>query len=67
LGGFEVTVLGMSIDIPKFGTRKHPGLRTPPACPKRGLWTFTYLPHYDQPAGIQRSTSSASCMLAAAQ
>lgn len=60
-GGYEVSVLGMALKGRRFGTRKHPGLRTPPRCPKSGRWPFTYLPRYDEPYGVQRSTSSVSC------
>ena len=60
-GGYEVSVLGMSLKGRRFGTRKHPGIRTPAKCPKSGRWTFTYLPRYDLPYGVQRSTSSVRC------
>lgn len=60
-GGYEVSVTGMSLEGSRFGTRKHPGLRTPRRCPSSGRWTFTYLPRYDQPHGVQRSTSSVRC------
>jgi hypothetical protein len=60
-GGYEASVTGMSLKVPRFGTRRHPGLRTPPRCPKSGKWTFTYLPRYDEPHGLQRSTSSMRC------
>jgi hypothetical protein len=61
LGGYELSLTGMSLRVARFGTRKHPGLRTPARCPKSGRWTFTYLPRYDQPYGVQRSTSSVRC------
>ena len=54
-------MLGMSLKGRRFGTRKHPGIRTPDRCPKSGRWTFTYLPRYDPPYGVQRSTSSVRC------
>jgi hypothetical protein len=60
-GGYEVSVTGMSLEVARFGTRRHPGLRTPPKCPKGGRWTFVYLPRYDEPHGVQRSTSSVRC------
>jgi hypothetical protein len=60
-GDHEVSVTGMSLKGQRFGTRKHPGIRTPRRCPKSGRWTFTYLPRYDQPHGVQRSTSSVPC------
>jgi hypothetical protein len=60
-GGYEVSVTGMSLEVSRFGTRRHPGLRTPPKCPKSGRWTFVYLPRYDEPHGVQRSTSSVRC------
>jgi hypothetical protein len=59
--GYEVSVTAMSLRVPRFGTRRHPFLRTPPRCPKSGKWTFTYLPRYDAPHGLQRSTSSTRC------
>jgi hypothetical protein len=60
-GGYEVSVTGMSLKAARFGTRKHPGIRTPSSCPKSGRWTFTYLPRYDEPYGVQRSTRSVPC------
>ena len=60
-GGYEVSVLGMSLRAPRLGTRKHPALRTPGRCPRSGRWTFTYLPRYDPPNSVQRSTSSIRC------
>jgi hypothetical protein len=60
-GGYEVSVTSMSLKAPRAGTRRHPGLRTPPKCPRSGRWTFTYLPRYDAPHGVQRSTSSTPC------
>jgi hypothetical protein len=36
-------------------------LRTPKSCPKSKRWKFTYLPRYDEPYGVQRSTSTVRC------
>jgi hypothetical protein len=60
-GGYEVSVTGMSLKMPRSGTRRHPGIRTPSKCPKSGRWTFIYLPRYDEPHGLQRSTSTMRC------
>lgn len=67
LGGYELALTGMSLRMARFGTRKQPGLRTPARCPRSGRWTFTYLPRYDQPYGVQRSTSSVRCSRRAAR
>jgi hypothetical protein len=66
LGGYEYSLTGLSLRVARFGTRNHPGLRTPARCPKSGRWTFTYLPRHDQPYGVQRSTSSVRCARRAA-
>jgi hypothetical protein len=54
-------VTSFRLTNPQGGTDKHPVLRTPPHCPKSGQWTFTYLPVYEEPYGVQRSTSSVPC------
>jgi hypothetical protein len=60
-GGYVPLVTRFSLETRRAGTRKRPLLRTPPRCPKSGRWTFTYLPRYDEPYGVQRSTSSVPC------
>jgi hypothetical protein len=60
-GGYESLVTRFSLETRRAGTRKRPLLRTPPRCPKSGRWTFTYLPRYDEPYGVRRSTSSVPC------
>jgi hypothetical protein len=60
-GGYEAALTHLSLETPRGGTRKHPSLRTPPTCPKSRRWSFTYLSRYDEPHGVQRSTSSVPC------
>jgi hypothetical protein len=60
-GGYEVAVTRLALKLPRGGTRKHPLLRTPKRCPRKRRWTFVYLPRYDEPYGVQRSTSSTPC------
>ena len=60
-GGGEVAVIRASLTLRAAGTVTHPLIRTPRTCPRSGRWTFTYLPRYDPPYGVQRSTSSMRC------
>jgi hypothetical protein len=59
--GYEAAFTSLSLEQPKGGTRKHPLMRTPKKCPKSGKWKFVYLPQYDEPYGVQRSTHSVRC------
>jgi hypothetical protein len=60
-GGGEAAFTRVSLKVKRAGTREHPVIRTPAKCPRSGRWTFTYLPVYDEPHGVQRSTSSVRC------
>lgn len=60
-GGYEPAVTRFSLTTRRAGARKRPLLRTPPRCPQSGRWTFTYLARYDEPYGVQRSTSTMPC------
>jgi hypothetical protein len=60
-GGYELAVVTFKLEFPRAGTRKRPLLRTPKSCPKSKRWKFTYLPRYDEPYGVQRSTSTVRC------
>jgi hypothetical protein len=60
-GGHEPAITRFSLKTRRAGTRQRPRLRTPPRCPKSGRWKFTYLARYDEPYGVQRSTSSTPC------
>jgi hypothetical protein len=62
-GGGEVAVFRLALQLRAAGTSKRPLIRTPRTCPRSGRWTFTYLPRYDPPYGVQRSTSSMRCSL----
>lgn len=59
--GGEVAVTRFALQLRAAGTAKRPFIRTPRTCPRTGRWTFTYLPRYDPPYGVQRSTSSMRC------
>ncbi len=61
VSGGEVAVFRFALSIRAAGTSKRPLIRTPRSCPHGGHWTFTYLPRYDPPYGVQRSTSSMRC------
>jgi hypothetical protein len=61
--GGEVAVFRLALQLRAAGTSKRPLIRTPRTCPRSGRWTFTYLPRYDPPYGVQRSTSSMRCSL----
>ena len=60
-GGYEAAVTRLALKMPRAGTRRHPLLRTPKKCPRKRRWRFVYLPRYDQPYGVQRSTASVRC------
>jgi hypothetical protein len=60
-GGYELAIFTFKLEIQSAGTKKHPALRTPKTCPKSKRWKFTYLPRYDEPYGVQRSTSTTRC------
>jgi hypothetical protein len=60
-GGYEASVTRLALKMPRAGTRKHPLMRTPSKCPRKRRWRFVYLPRYDQPYGVQRSTASVRC------
>jgi len=57
LAGGEATLTRFRLTIAKTGTAKRPLVRTPATCPATGVWTWTYLPAFDAPLGVQRSTS----------
>ena len=59
--GYEVAVLRATLRIRKAGSAGRPLIRTPRTCPRSGRWTFTHLPRYDEPFGVQRSTSTMGC------
>ncbi len=59
--GGEVAVFRFALQLRAAGTPKRPLIRTPRTCPRNGRWTFIYLPRYDAPYGVQRSTSSVRC------
>jgi hypothetical protein len=59
--GSEVAVFRLAAKIGRAGTRQHHLITTPSTCPRSGRWTFTYLPRYDPPYGVQRSTSTERC------
>jgi hypothetical protein len=63
-GGYELAVTGIEIKFNRAGTSKHPFITTPPTCPKSGRWKFVYVPQYDAPYDVQRSTSSTRCRAA---
>jgi hypothetical protein len=60
-GGSAALVTRFSLKTRRAGTRTRPLLRTPPTCPKSGRWMFSFLARYDEPYGVQRSTSSVRC------
>jgi hypothetical protein len=60
-GAGEVAIIRASLALRAAGTLRRPLIRTPPTCPRTGRWTFIYLPRYDPPYGVQRSTSSMRC------
>ena len=60
-GGYELAVTRFELKLQREGTRKRPFLQTPKTCPKNRRWKFTYLPRYDEPYGVQRSTSTVRC------
>jgi hypothetical protein len=60
-GGYELAIFTFKLEIQRAGTNKHPALRTPKSCPKSKRWKFVYLPRYDEPYGVQRSTSTTRC------
>jgi hypothetical protein len=60
-GGYEAAITRFYLKLPRTGTHRHPLLRTPNNCPRKGEWKFVYLPHYDEPYGVQRSTSTVPC------
>jgi hypothetical protein len=62
-GGGEVAVFRLALKLRAAGTSQRPLIRTPRACQRSGRWRFTYLPRYDPPYGVQRSTSSMRCSL----
>ena len=62
-GGGEVAVFRLALQLRAGGTSQRPLIRTPRTCQRSGRWTFTYLPRYDSPYGVQRSTSSMRCSL----
>jgi hypothetical protein len=62
-GGGEVAVFRLALQLRAAGTSQRPLIRTPRTCPRSGRWTFIYLPRYDSPYGVQRSTSSMRCSL----
>jgi hypothetical protein len=59
--GSEVAVFRVAAKLSRAGTRQHHLITTPSTCPRSGRWTFTYLPRYDPPYGVQRSTSTQRC------
>jgi hypothetical protein len=61
LGSYEAAVTSVHLKLDRAGTRKHPLVRTPKKCPRKGKWKFRYLPHYDEPHGVQRSTNKVRC------
>ena len=61
-GGYELAVTRFKLKVHRAGTLKRPFLQTPETCPKKKRrWKFTYLPRYDEPYGVQRSTSTMRC------
>lgn len=60
-GGYEASVTHLALKLPRAGTRQHPLMRTPGKCPRKRRWKFVYLPSYDKPFGVQRSTASVRC------
>ena len=60
-GGYELAVTTFKLEIQRAGTKKRPLMRTPKKCPKSKRWKFTYLPRYEEPYGVQRSTSTTHC------
>jgi len=61
--GGEVAVFRLALQLRAAGTSKRPLIRTLRTCPRSDRWTFTYLPRYDPPYGVQRSTSRMRCSL----
>jgi hypothetical protein len=60
-GGYELAIFTFKLEIERAGSKKRPALRTPKTCPKSKRWKFIYLPRYDEPYGVQRSTSTTRC------
>jgi hypothetical protein len=60
-GGYELAIFTFKLELQRAGTKKPPLLRTPKICPKGKRWKFVYLPRYDEPYGVQRSTSTTRC------
>ena len=60
-GGYELAVTQVRVSLRRAGTRANPFIRTPKTCPRSGRWKFVYLPRYDEPYGVQRSTSTTRC------
>jgi hypothetical protein len=60
-GGYELAVVTFTLEVPRAGTKKRPLLQTPKTCPKSKRWKFVYLPRYDEPYGVQRSTATVRC------
>jgi hypothetical protein len=60
-GGYELAITQVRVSLRRAGTRANPLIRTPKTCPRSGRWKFVYLPRYDDPYGVQRSTSTTPC------
>jgi hypothetical protein len=59
--GFQAATIRLKLRLGPAGTSRRPLIRTPVRCPSSRHWTFTYLPRYDPPIGVQRSTSTTPC------
>lgn len=59
--GYEAAIFRAKLRVPRRGSGEDALVRTPRRCPPSGRWTITYLPRYDEPHGVQRSTSSTPC------